>query len=147
VSRLLLEAGGKVYLEEASLWPQTGGRYVTTHLVSSVGLLREQSALLRRWIGAQIDLTQWLHEHPEEAKQVFNGEMKAETGRTLPPKILERAWSRLELTHAPIRESLLRSAQDAQRVGFLKQEPDLSRLYALQLLNAALRERMLPQVR
>ena len=48
VSRLVAEAGGKVYLDEGSLWPDTGGRYVTTHLVSSVKLLKDRPALLKK---------------------------------------------------------------------------------------------------
>jgi NitT/TauT family transport system substrate-binding protein len=35
VTRLVLEAKGKVYLDERDLWPETAGHYVTTHLVSA----------------------------------------------------------------------------------------------------------------
>jgi NitT/TauT family transport system substrate-binding protein len=40
VSRLVLEAKGRVYLEEKLLWNETAGRYVTTHLIGSVRLSR-----------------------------------------------------------------------------------------------------------
>ena len=46
VTRLHLEAGAKVYLDEAALWPE--GKYVTTHLVSSVKFLQDQPALLKK---------------------------------------------------------------------------------------------------
>lgn len=146
VSRLVLEAQGKVYLEESSLWPETGGRYVTTHLVSRAAFLKERPALLKRWIAAQIELTQWIHDHPAEAKKLFNDELKAETGRALAEPVLERAWSNLELTHDPVRISLLKSAEAAHRIGFLKVKPDLSRLYDLRLLNEVLREQGRAQV-
>src|SRR5262249_54979366 len=50
VSRLVLEAQGKIYLEEAELWPETNGKYVTTHLVSRHAFLEEQPQLVKKWI-------------------------------------------------------------------------------------------------
>jgi NitT/TauT family transport system substrate-binding protein len=138
VSRLELEAKGRVYLEESSLWPE--GKYVTTHLVSSVRFLKEQPALLKKWVAAHVELTQWIKAHPDEAKKILNDEVKVETTKALPPATLDSAWKRLELTHDPVRASLLKSAGDAYRIGFLKEKPNLSRIYDLRLLNEVLRE-------
>jgi NitT/TauT family transport system substrate-binding protein len=102
--------------------------------------------MAKRWISAQIDLARWIRQNEDEAKRLFNGELKAETGRALPGEILDRAWAKLELTHDPIRASLLKSAEDAFRIGFLKEAPDLSRIYDLKLLNETLREKKLPEV-
>ena len=147
VSRLVLEAGGRVYLEESSLWQETGGRYVTTHLVSSTRFLRERPELLKKWIAAHVELTQWIHDHPEEAKRILNAEIREETTQALPTATLDRAWQRLEITYDPVRASLLKSAADAHRIGFLKDRPDLSRIYDLRLLNEVLRQRGLPEVK
>ena len=147
VSGLMLEANGKMYLDESSLWPETGGRYATTHLVSSARLLNERPELLKKWIAAHVELTEWINKNPAEAKKILNEELKAETTKALPQPILDRAWQRLELTHDPVRGSLLKSAADAHRIGFIKQEPDLARIYDLKLLNEVLREKKLPEVR
>ncbi len=147
VSRLVLEVGGKVYLQESSLWPDTGGRYVTTHLVSRAAFLQQQPALLKRWIVAHVELTQWINAHPAEAKRLFNEELRAESRQALAEPVLERAWSQIELTHDPIRPSLLKSAEDAHRIGFLKVPPDLARLYDLRLLNEVLREKGWAEIR
>jgi NitT/TauT family transport system substrate-binding protein len=120
---------------------------VTTHLVSSAKFLREQPALLRKWIAAHLELTRWIHEHPGEAKQILNDEIKAETTRALPAAVLDRAWGRLTLTHDPVRPSLLKSAEDAHRIGFIKEKPDLSRIYDLKLLNEVLRDQGLAEVK
>lgn len=146
VTRLLLEAKGRVYLEESTLWPQTSGRYVTTHLVSSARFLKEQPALLKRWIAAHVELTQWINEHPNDAKRLLNAEIKEETTRALPGEVLEGAWRRLELTHDPVRASLLRSAEDAHRIGLLRSKPDLSHIYDLKLLNEILRDKGLAEI-
>lgn len=146
VSRLTLEARGRVYLEEAALWPETQGRYVTTHLVSSVRALRERRDLVRRWLAAHVELTEWIHQHPDEAKRLLNAELQAATGRPLPEAVLNRAWEHIELTADPVRPSLEKSAAAAHRIGFLRQKPDLTRLYALELLNDVLRAQGLPEV-
>lgn len=146
VTRLALEAKGRVYLEESALWPQTGGRYVTTHLVSSAQFLKRQPALLKRWIAAHVELTQWINQHADEAKRLFNAEIKVETTKALPGDVLDGAWRRLELTHDPVRASLLKSAEDAHRIGFLREKPDLSRIYDLRLLNEVLRDKGLAEI-
>jgi NitT/TauT family transport system substrate-binding protein len=147
VSRLVLEGKGRIYLEEESLWKETAGRYVTTHLASSVRFLRNEPALLRKWIAAHVELTQWIRQHPDEAKKILNEEIRAETTKALAPATLDNAWQRLELTYDPIRTSLLESAADAHRIGFLKDKPDLSRIYDLDLLQQVLREKGLPEIR
>lgn len=139
VTRLLGEAGGTIYLEESALWP--GGQYVTTHLASSTRLLNERPGLLRQWIAAHVELTQWINDNPEEAKRLFNEGLTAITGRPLPSDVLDGAWTRLELTWDPIQSSLLKSAADAHRIGFIREPPDLSRIYDLRLLNEVLRDR------
>ena len=45
------------------------------------------------------------------------------------------------------RASLLKSAEDAYRIGFLKEKPDLSRIYDLKLLNEVLREKGLAEIK
>lgn len=147
VSRLVLEAKGQVYLDESSLWKQTGGKYVTTHLVSSVKFLKDRPDLLKKWITAHVELTKWINEHPDEAKRTLNEEIKAETTKALPQATLDSAWKRLEITYNPVSASLLKSAEDASRVGFLKENADLSRIYDLKLLNEVLKDKGLPGIK
>jgi NitT/TauT family transport system substrate-binding protein len=141
VTRLLLEAKGKVYLEEKSLWPETAGRYVTTHLASRAAFLSERKPLVEKFLLAHVELTQWIAEHPDEAKRLLNDEIKAETGRPLNPETLDGAWSRIEITNDPVRASLLKSAEAAHAVGIIKAKPDLSQIYDLSLLNTILRSK------
>jgi NitT/TauT family transport system substrate-binding protein len=147
VTRLELEAKGKVFLEESSLWPETGGRYVTTHLVSSINFLQQRPELLKKWIAAHVELTEWINKNPDEAKRILNDEIKAETAKALPRQTLDSAWKRLEVIYDPIRTSLLKSAEDAHRIGFLREKPNLSRIYDLKILDEVLREKGLKEIR
>jgi ABC-type nitrate/sulfonate/bicarbonate transport system substrate-binding protein len=57
--------------------PNPLGNYVTTHLVSSVRFLKEQPELMKKWIAAHVELTQWSNQHPEEAKKILNEESRS----------------------------------------------------------------------
>ncbi len=143
VSRLILEAKGKVYLEESSLWPETGGKYTTTHLVSRRAFLENHLEIVKKWILAHVELTDWIYAHEEEAQYLFNQEIKKEVLQPLPNEVLERAWKKLEATYAPLEQSVKRYAELAFEVGLLKQKPDLSHLYALTLLHEVLEQRQM----
>jgi len=92
-------------------------------------------------------LTQWINDNTAEAQRTLNAELKAEMGKPVSEDTLTNAWRRLEFTYDPVSASLLKSAADAHRIGFLKTKPDLSRIYTLELLNKELRERKLPEVK
>src|SRR6185436_9856615 len=114
---------------------------------SSVRFQKERPELLRKWIAAHVDLTEWINKNPEEAKKVLNEEIKAETTKALSQETLDSAWKKLEITHDPIRASLLKSAEAAHRIGFIKEKPDLTKIYELKLLNDVLKEKNFPEVR
>lgn len=141
VARLTHEAKGEVLFDEGALWPSTGGKYCTTHLASSVAFLTQQAALLRRFLEAHLELTEWISAHPSEAKALLNDELKEETKRKIAPEILDAAWKRLEFTVDPIRPSLEKAAADMYKVGFYRRPSGFSGIYALGPLNEVLRQR------
>lgn len=141
VSRLVLEARGEIYLEESDLWPETGGKYVTTHLVSRRAFLEKHPHLVKKWIRAHVELTEWIRNHVQEAQKTFNQEIQREVLQPLSLSVLQRAWKQLEVTYHPLPASIWRYAQQAFELGFFKQKPDLTRLYDLDLLQEVLEER------
>lgn len=141
VSKLLLEANGEIYLQESSLWPDTRGKYVTAHLVSSVKFLTKQPALLKKWIAAQIEITDWILDHTEEAKALYNAEFKRETMHSLAQPLLDSAWKQVDFTYDPIQASLFKYADWAFQLGFLKKKPQLDSIYDLKMLDEILKEK------
>lgn len=144
VSRLEIEGGGKVYLDEKTLWP--GGKYVITHLIVSRTFLASSPQIVERLLGALIDVTQQINAGKSAAGAILNAELKKESGKALPPEVVERALQRVEFTWDPIAASLHQSAAAAHQVGFLRAAPDLRGIYSLALLNKVLHERHLPPV-
>ena len=136
-SRLVHDAGGKIFLDERTLWPR--GQFLTTELIVSKNFLAAHPDLVKKWLQAHVELTDWINSHPSEAKRILNQQIQKETGKALAPPILDDSFSHLHVTYEPLREQLLRSAQLAFDAGFLgRQMPDLSRIYDLTLLNQVL---------
>jgi NitT/TauT family transport system substrate-binding protein len=139
-TRLIREGNGRLFLDERDLWPQ--GQFVITHLIVSTKFLREHPDLVKNWIRAHVELTDWIDGHLPEAKKVLNQQIEKETGKALPASVLDEAFGRLQITYDPLRNTLLTSAHSAFDAGFLgKQMPDLSRMYDLSLLNQVLAEK------
>jgi NitT/TauT family transport system substrate-binding protein len=139
-TRLIREGNAHLFLDERTLWPQ--GQFVVTNLVVSPKFLREHPELVKHWLTAHVELTDWINGHLAEAKKILNEQIAKETGKALPPAVLDEAFGRLQITYDPLRSSLLASAKSAYEAGFLgKQLPDLSSLYDLGPLNQVLKEK------
>src|SRR3989304_2037174 len=100
-----------------------------------------------KFLAAHVDETQWINQNKEESFKVFNAELEKLTGKTIPEDELQEAFSRMEITYDPVKESLFKSASDAFDIGFLGDvRPDISGIYDLKLLNEVLEEKGLEQI-
>lgn len=144
VSRLVLEAGGRVFLDEKDLWPE--GKYVTTHLVVSRAFLRNHAREIRNLLRAHIEVTQLIATNPAGAIPILNAQIRKDTGRALHPEVIQKSLQRVELTWDPVAPSLYKDARAAHEIHFLRQEADLTGIYDLTLLNQALMEVHLPAI-
>jgi NitT/TauT family transport system substrate-binding protein len=139
-SRLIREANGRLFLDERTLWPN--GQFITAHLIVSTKFLKEHPDLVKKWLAAHVELTDWINGHQNEAKQLLNQQISKETGKALSADVLNDSFGRLQVTYDPLKASLLNAARSAFDAGFLgRQMPDLSGLYELSLLNQVLTEK------
>jgi len=120
VSRLEMDAGGKVLLEEADA--------VTTVLVSSAKFLASRRDLVARFVAAHAELTEWIRKNPEEARKIVRAELAAEMRADISPELIARAWNRIELTTDVSDQAFGKFLASAKTVGFLRTAPDLRRL-------------------
>jgi NitT/TauT family transport system substrate-binding protein len=119
VSRLESEAGGKVLVDEP--------KALTTLLVARADFLDKQRDLVRKFVAAQQELTDWIVAHPDEAQQLVRSELKAETQVDMAPDLVAKAWQRIHWVHDVKREQIDDVVKSAQAVGFLRDVPDLGR--------------------
>jgi sulfonate transport system substrate-binding protein len=139
-TRLIREGNGRLFLDERELWPN--GQFVTAHLIVRTQFLKEHPGLVKDWIRAHVEVTEWIGAHLPEAKKLLNQQIQKETGKPLADALLNDAFGRMTSTYDPLRASLMTAAKSAFDAGFLgRQMPDLSNLYDLSLLNQVLAEK------
>lgn len=145
-TRLILEAGGKVFVDERSLWPD--GDFVTTHLIVSAKFLKQHPDTVERLVRANVKTTQYINANPEKAREQVNAAITALTGKGLSKEVIEGSWKNLTFTYDPIASSLQKAAQDAFDAGLLgSKKPELKGIYALDLLDKVVKEFGLAAVR
>ena len=120
VSRLELEAGAKVLIADEAA--------VTTVLVSRAKFLSSHADVVRRFVSAHRELTEWIIRHPDEAQGMVRAELKSEFRMEVTPQLISHAWPRMKLTGDVSLAALQEFVRSAQQVGFLRSMPDLSRL-------------------
>ena len=134
-SRLVDEGGGRVLVDEASLWP--GGRFVTTVLLVRTDFLRGHPDAVERLLQGQVEANDYVQQHPADSQRVVNAAIGRLTGKTLKPAVVADAWSHLTFTDDPVATSLHAAADHAVQVGLLA-KPNLVGMFDLTLLDKVL---------
>jgi len=141
-AKLVKEANGKILVDERDLWPN--GKFVTSQIVVRTDYLKNHPDVIKKLLEAHVNETTWINNNKDQITQVFNVQLEKLTGKTIPADEFQNAFSRLEITYDPVKESLYTSANDAFELGFLgEKKPDLSNIYDLTLLNEVLDEKKL----
>jgi NitT/TauT family transport system substrate-binding protein len=120
VSRLEREAGGKVLLEQS--------KDSVTVLVSGVKFVKAKTETARKFVQAHRELTEWILAHPEEAKKMVLEELSVETQAKVSAELIAQAWKRIMLRPDVSIEEFQQFVGNAQRAGFMRTTPDLTRL-------------------
>ncbi len=142
-SRLVAEDGGKILVNEASLWPK--GQFVTTLLMVKTDYLSAHQDVMKNLISALSDAIDLIHSDPAKAQTEVNDGLKALSGKPLKPAVLKSAFANVAFTLDPIASSLQTNADHAKALGFLKTS-DLGQIFDLTLLNQVLRAEGKPAV-
>ncbi|MFD0631532.1 ABC transporter substrate-binding protein [Catenulispora yoronensis] len=134
-SRMVLEAGAKVLVDEKDLWP--GGQFATTNLVVNADFLAKHPDTVKALIAGQIAANRWITADGAAAQQLVNDQLKQLSGKALSPTEIQRAFGEQAVTDDPLAASLQTSADHAVAAGLLK-KTDLHGVFDLTALNAEL---------
>ncbi|MFI1971430.1 sulfate ABC transporter substrate-binding protein [Streptomyces cinnamoneus] len=141
-SKLVAE-GGKVLLDESSLWPD--GKFVITNVVVSQKFLAKHPDVVEAVLRGSVRTNAWIAAHPDEAKASANAALKKLGGSALPADVLDPAWQSIRTTDDPLATTLDAQAEHAVAAGLLD-KPDLTGIYDLTLLNKVLKAEGKPPV-
>ncbi len=134
-SRLVVEGGGHVLVDEKTLWP--GGNFSTTNLVVATSYLTAHPQTVKALITGQVKANAWVTANPTDAATLVNSTIKTLTGKALKDAVITRAWGEENVTNDPLASSLQTSLDHAVADGLLK-ETSLKGIYDLTLLNQVL---------
>ena len=143
-SRLVLEAGAKVFLDEKTLWPD--GQFPTTVVIVRTQFLNEHPATVKAFLKGLVASIDYANDNEADAQTAVNTQLKTLTGKELKPETIERAWSNITLTFDPIAGEFKQLAQDQVTAGIAEKAPDVAGFADLTELNAVLKEAGKPEV-
>ena len=149
LTRLLLEAKGKILLDERTLWPDES--FPTAILVARSGFLATHRDTVKKFLKGHLEAGEVFQRSPAVAKAAINRQLTAVLSKPIPEPTLEAAFSRVRVTHDPLSSQILTAAAQAGELGYLPSESvfPLSRLpeiFDLSPLNELLVEQQKPIV-
>jgi NitT/TauT family transport system substrate-binding protein len=135
-SRLIIDGKGKLLVNENTLWP--GGKFLTANVIVRTAFLKDHPDVVKNFLKAHIEATDYVNQHPTEAQQAANQAIAQITGKALSNQVVTAAWKDLTFTWDPLAGTLRKEATDAESVGLLKNS-NLKGLVDIALLNQVLK--------
>ncbi|MGX1562824.1 ABC transporter substrate-binding protein [Streptomyces sp. NPDC055506] len=141
-SKLVAE-GGKVLLDEASLWPDK--KFVITNIIVRQEFLEKHPKVVEAVLKGSVETNKWINANPDAAKAAANKQLEADSGKALPAEVLDPAWKSIRFTDDPLASTLNTEAEHAVKAGLLE-KPNLDGIYDLAPLNKVLKAEGAPPV-
>lgn len=114
---LVEQLGGKRLFQESDTWPD--GKFSSVLLVGRTEFLEKHPDIAAKWIDANAKTVNWIKENPDKTESVFIDFYKKYTGKKLNEGITHDAFSNIQITSEPIRNSISIFAERAYGLGYL----------------------------
>jgi NitT/TauT family transport system substrate-binding protein len=143
-SRLVLDAGAKVLVDEASLWPD--GKFPTTVLIVRTQFLQEHPETVKALLTGLVAAIDFANSDKAAAQTAVNAQLKELTGKSLKPAVIDRAFQHITITADPIASTFQQLAKDQVTAGIAKEAPTVAGFADLGPLNDVLTKAGKPTV-
>lgn len=135
VSRLVVEAGAHVLVDEADLWKD--GAFPTTVLLVRAEFAEQHPKVVEELLEGHIAAVEWLDENSAKAPAVINDALDDATGKRLDDAVLARALDNVTFTVDPAASTFETLVDNGLAAGTQKDGP-IDGLFDLRTLNALL---------
>jgi NitT/TauT family transport system substrate-binding protein len=135
VSRLVVDEGAEVLVDEAELWPD--GAFPTTVLLVRADFLEEHPDVVERLLEGHVAAVHWIGDNAAEAPGVINAAIEAETGKPLSDPVIERALEHVAFSVDPNAEAFETLVANGLEAGTQK-DGSIDGLFDLRILNGLL---------
>ncbi|BAS16491.1 putative binding protein BRA1186/BS1330_II1177 [Arthrobacter sp. Hiyo8] len=133
-SRLVLQAGGKVLVDEKDLWDK--GQFPTTILIVSKKFAAEHPQTVTALLQGHEASVNWLNSASAADKATaINAALKATAGSTLPADVIDRSLKNITFTVDPLAGTYKKLLQDGVDAGITK-PADINGIFDLRALNS-----------
>ena len=143
-SRLVLDAGASVLLDESTLWP--GGKFPTTVILVRAEFLQQYPDTVRAILRGHLAAIDLAASNPAEAKTIVNDGLRELTGNALAGPVIDRAFENITLDPDPLAATFPGLAQDSVTAGITDKPTDLAGLIDVGPLNTELQAAGKPPV-
>jgi NitT/TauT family transport system substrate-binding protein len=114
---LVEELDGIRLFDENEFWPEN--QFSSVLLIGRSNYIEKNPEIIKKWINANEKTVQWINNHPDESKKLYNEFLKSYMGRTLPENIVEKSFSNIIITSEPLENSVYTFAERADALGYL----------------------------
>ena len=114
---LVEELDGVRLFDENEFWPEN--QFSSVLLIGRSDYIEKNPEIIKKWINANEKTAQWINNHPNESKILYNEFLKSYMGRTLPQNIVEKSFSNIIITSEPLENSVHTFAERADALGYL----------------------------
>jgi NitT/TauT family transport system substrate-binding protein len=135
-TRLVLEAGAKVLVDEKTLWPDE--KFQTTILISSRQFLADHPETIEALIKGEVAETEAIEADPTASQAALNKAIGELTGKPLADTTIQAAFGNIQPTWDPLAGTIDTIAEHGLEAGTLTAKPDLNGIYDLTALNKVL---------
>ncbi|WP_353712811.1 ABC transporter substrate-binding protein [Arthrobacter sp. K5] len=144
-SRLVLQAGAKVLVDEKDLWDGSltgkAGEFPTTILIVNKKFAAEHPQTVEALLKGHVEAVKWLNDTPAAEKAaVVNAALKQDAGKALAQNVIDRSLKNIVFTVDPLAGTFKKLLQDGVDAGTTKQA-DLNGLFDLRALNSVATEK------
>ena len=143
VSRLVLEGGAHVLVDEKDLWQD--GAFPTTILIVNADFLAEHPETVRALLQGHVESLAWLADNATTAATAINTQLEADTGKKLKDEVITRALQNVSFTADPHAETFATLVEKGLEAGTQK-KGSIDGLFDLRELNAVLTDAGEPTV-
>ncbi|MHA7291892.1 ABC transporter substrate-binding protein [Arthrobacter sp. MDT3-24] len=138
-SRLVLQAGAKVLVDEKDLWDGSlsgkAGEFPTTILIVNKKFAAAHPDTVKALLKGHAESVAWLNDTPAAEKtSVINAALQESAGAALPADVLDRALQNVVFTVDPLAGTYPKLLEDGVKAGTTKQA-DITGLFDLRALN------------
>ncbi|MFP3580840.1 ABC transporter substrate-binding protein [Arthrobacter sp. SIMBA_036] len=132
-SRLVLEAGAKVLVDEKDLWDK--GEFTTTILIVNKKFAAEHPETVKALLKGHVESVNWLNTaSASEKASTINAVLKDTAGKPLAANVIDRALKNITFTTDPLAATYKKLLQDGVDTGTTK-AADINGIFDLRALN------------